>query len=112
MITIGTQVRHIDDPSIYGQVAVLADPAYDGPQHDVQVQHQSGTIAGYYITELRRETFAEFLFRRKGYVGKQSAIHALLWHVGMGLTLVMGAWYIAAPMLAIYYVAQYLDYLP
>ena len=132
MVKIGTQVRSISDPKVYGQVVVFHAPpkneaeeqeeaarlAEFGPRHDIQIQTTGGNLLGFSHGELRRERFMEFLFKRPGSFGKHEAPLAVLIHIGSILvatgmfleTSALSGVLTLAGMLSGYYLLHYLNF--
>jgi hypothetical protein len=110
-MTVGTQVRHIDHPEWFGQISVIGEDTGLGPYHEVQVQwaHNGGKPTGHQFFEVRPETFAEYLFTRKGSFGKWDA-WAGWWTHWMVAAVTIAAWWAALPILAAVYVGHYLQF--
>jgi len=110
-MTVGTQVRHTDFPEWFGQVAVIGEDTGLGPYHEVQVQwaHKDGKPTGHHLFEIRPETFAEYLFTRKGSFGKWPNVVAWWAHI-MLVGVAFSAWWAAPPILAAIYIGHYLQF--
>lgn len=109
------QVRLVSDRTKFGQVAWVTRPDEEttatGPLWEVHVQWggEGGNVQGHYLSDLRRETFLEFILKRPGYVGKTPlpfVIYCLL--VWLGLTLSVPA--IGAVFIALFFGFQYANF--
>ena len=108
------QVRLIADASRYGQLAWIEDRTEDattGPLWECSVQWagEGGNTRGHYFSEIRPETFLEFLFKRPGYIGKMAWPWAV-WFFAVMCMVAIKVPVIAIPFLLLYFSAQWLNF--
>ena len=105
------QVRLIADSSRFGQLAWIEDRTEDattGPLWECSVQWagEGGNTRGHYLSEIRPETFLEFLFMRKT-VGKANGMFAAFCVLAWGAML-FPAPVIAMSFMAFFFLVQYI----
>ena len=109
------QVRLIADRTKFGQVAWVTHPEEEttatGPLWEVQVQWggEGGDVTGHYLSEIRPETFLEFLFKRPGYIGKMAWPWAV-WFFAVMCMVGIKVPVIAIPFVLLYFSAQWLNF--
>lgn len=114
MIKRFQQVRLVSEPSQFGQVAWVSDAQETpttGPLWEVHVQWggEGGAVRGHYLSEIRPETFLEFLFRRPGYIGKTAWPWAV-WFFAIIILVGFAEPLIAAPFVMLFFASQWLNF--